>query len=90
MRRPDVEVVSDPLAGKLDHLVVAPGAGRMVGEVGEVGGHRLAQRIERTLVEPTALAAEQLVLHGVADQLVPEAELVVGFLGEQSALDQRA
>ena len=50
----------------------------------------LAQRVEGPLVEPAPLAPEQLVLHGVADELVAEAELVVVLLDEQAALDQGA
>ena len=88
--RPDVEIVADADAGQLDHLVVVAGTGGVAGEVGEVGAHRLAQHVEGLLVESSPLAPEQLVLDGVADELVAEAELVVGLLDEQPALDEGA
>ena len=81
--------MSDAIPGELDHLVVATGAGGVAGQVGDVGAVGLAQRVEGLLVEPAAFAAEQLALHGVAHELVAEAEAVVLLLDQEAAVDQR-
>ena len=88
VRRPPAQVVDHALAGEVDHLVVAAGAGGVAGQVGEVGAGGLAQRGERLLVEAAPLPAEQLTLDGVAHEGVAEAELVVVLLDQQAPVDE--
>ena len=88
--RADIEVVADADPGQLDHLVVLASPGGVAGEVGEVGAHRLAQQIEGLLVQSASLTPEQLVLDCIADELVAEAELVVGLFDEEATIDKGA
>ncbi len=47
------------------------------------------QRVERGLVQPAALPAEQLAGQRLADQRVPERELVLAGLDQDALVDQR-
>ena len=90
IRRSALEVVGRSLLREVEELVVATGTERVLGETGDVGAARLAQRGQGGLVQPPALASEQLVLDRVAHQRVAEDELVGTVLGDQPAVDQTA
>ena len=90
VRRADREVALGTAAGRVDHVGVPAGRARMVGDQGRVGLATGQQRVQRCLVQPPPLPAQHLPGQRLAQQGVPEAELVVVGLGQHAARDQLA
>ena len=91
--RTDRQVERDAAPGRRDHVVVAPG------RLGVVGDHRRVvrqpadalvgeQRLQRRLVQPPPLPADEAAGDRLAQQRVPEAELVFAGLDEHVARDE--